>query len=282
MIKTVYIIILNWHGWRDTIECIHSLQHLDYMDYKVIVVDNDSADESVERIAEAFPDIKVLSNSQNLGFAGGNNPGIQYALAHRADYVWLLNNDTTVSPDALSQMVDVAEQNPRVGAVGAVILDHEPPHRIQAWGGGRIRFWTGRSLHLTAPGTLEYITGASLLLRRETVRQIGLLDEHFFMYWEDADLGLRIKAGGWMLAVAEHARIYHKESVTLGKKSVGMDIYFNRSAVRFFRKHARYSLVPVVVGVGGRLLKRLLQGDWRRALAVLRGALSRTRGPLGG
>ena len=125
----VSIILLNWHGWRDTIACLDSLVSQDYNDYRVLVVDNGSTDDSVARIRAAHPEIPIMETGRNLGFSGGCNVGVRRALEDGADYVWLLNNDTTVDPQALSAMVAVAEADPRVGAVGSVLYGYGRQNR---------------------------------------------------------------------------------------------------------------------------------------------------------
>ncbi|AWR86208.1 glycosyltransferase family 2 protein [Meiothermus taiwanensis] len=266
--KVVYVIILNWNGWQDTVKCIDSLKSLTYPNYKIVVLDNASTNDSVVRIREAHPDITVIETGANLGFAGGNNVGIRYALEHGAGYIWLLNNDTIASPGALAAMIEVAESDPKIGAVGSVLYYMNQPEKVQAWGGGQVNLLTGRSRHLLAPGDLHYITGASMLLRREALEQVGLLDEGFFMYWEDTDLSFRLRQKGWMITVAPNSRVLHKESASAKKGSSQQDIWYNASAVRFFRRHAMFPFLPITLGVGGRILKRLLLGDWRRVRSV--------------
>lgn len=273
--KQVAIIVLNWNGWRDTLECLASLKNLNYPNYRIIVVDNASTDDSVTRVHDAHAGLLLIVNDRNLGFGGGCNVGIRRALQEGADYVWLLNNDTKVDPHALTALVEKAECDPKIGAAGSVLYYMDEPGRVQAWGGGYVNFWLGVSRHRYAPAPenrLHYLTGASLLLRREALEQVGLFDEKFFMYWEDADFGFRLRRAGWKLAVASGARVWHKESASLGKKSPVLDEYFNASAVRFFRRHAPWPLLPIAVGVGGRLLKRIFRCDWERVRAVWRGA----------
>ena len=270
--RTVYILVLNWNNWRDTNECLASLQNLTYDDWRVLVLDNGSTDDSVRRIRQRFPETEVTELAGNLGFAKGNNAGIRAALDRGAGYVWLLNNDTKVDAQALSAMVDVAESDLEIGAVGSTIYSMAEPARLQAWGGGRINFWLGRSTHFVnavQDDKIHFLTGASLLLRREAVESLGLLDDGFFMYWEDADYCFRLRRSGRRLAVAAKSKIWHREQGSVGKKSALLITYFNRSAVRFFRRHARFPLVPVCTGIAGRLVKFALAGDWRRIRAVL-------------
>ncbi len=270
----VYIIILNWNGWRDTLQCLHSLEVLNYPNYKVVVVDNHSTDGSGERLRGAYPNLTVLKTEKNLGFGGGINVGIRFAIAEEADYVWLLNNDTKVDPSALSAMINVAKADPRVGAVGSVLYYFDQPERVQAWGGGQVNLWLGIVRHFvtpTLPERLDYITGASILIRKVVLKEVGLFDEGFFVYWEDADYCFRVRKTGWKLTVAPDAKVWHKESASLGKRNPVLDTYFSASAVRFLRRYAPVPALPMLVGVGGRLLRRILRGDWERARAVWRG-----------
>jgi GT2 family glycosyltransferase len=149
------------------------------------------------------------------------------------------------------------------------------PSRLEAWGGGHINFWLGRSRHFIAPvadDKVQFITGASLLIPRKIIETIGELDEGFFMYWEDADYCFRLRSAGWRVAVAGESKIWHKGSASVGKRSARMDTYFNASAVRFFARHASAPLVPLWVGIGLRLLKRAAARDWERVRAVWAGA----------
>lgn len=271
-----YIILLNWNGWRDTLNCLASLDRLEYRNYWVLVVDNCSSDDSVNRIRASYPDVPVIQTGKNLGFAGGNNVGIRHALGEGAEYVWLLNNDTVVEPRSLSTMVELAEEDPNIGAVGSILYHMSEPEKVQAWGGGCVYFWPGIIRYLNVPSygsNLQYITGASMLVKRALIEDIGPLDERYFMYWEDIDYGFRARKNGWKLKTAPASVVWHKESATLHRKSAVMDKYFNASAVRFFAKNHPLPLVPILLGVGGRLLKRVVRADWERALATFQGAL---------
>ena len=267
------IIVLNWNGWRDTLDCLTSLQNLDYPNHP-IVVDNASTDDSVAQIRAAFPTIDLVQSLTNLGFAGGCNLGIRRSLGRGADYVWLLNNDTKVHPHALRALVERADSDPKIGAVGSAIYSMRTPAQLQVWGGGHVDFYFGRALHLSRPAPpqhIQYLTGTSLFLKREAVDSVGLLDEGFFMYWEDTDYCFRLRKAGWRLAVAEESKIWHKEQGSVGKKSLPMDVYFNRSAVRFFKRHATFPLAPIGFSLLQRLARWALAGDLRRVRAVWAG-----------
>jgi GT2 family glycosyltransferase len=267
----VHIVLLNWNGWRDTSECLRSLRRLDYAPFVTLVVDNGSSDDSVMRLREAYPEIEITESGANLGFAGGCNVGIRRALTAGADYIWLLNNDTTVETHALRALVNRAEQDPGIGAVGSAIYSMTNPKQLQAWGGGYVNFWLGRSRHFEHPvsdSKIEFLTGASMLLRHQAVDAVGLLDDGFFMYWEDGDYCFRLRGAGWKLAVAGESEIRHKESSSVGWASPRMDSYFSASAARFFRKHARLPSLSLWTGVTLSLAKRALMGDWQRVRAL--------------
>lgn len=269
----VTIVVLNWNGWHDTLECLTSLRKLDYRKRRVVVVDNGSTDDSIVRLRGAYPDITILETGRNLGFAGGNNVGIRWALQQGSRYIWLLNNDTTAHPKALSSMVGQAEFDGQVGAVGCLLYYLDRPERLQAWGGGWVNLWLGLANQYSRrvrKERLDYLTAASLLLRGAALEQVGLLDEGFFMYWEDIDLAFRLRKAGWRMTLAEDAVVWHKESASLGHRSTVRDRYTTLSAIRFFRRHAPWPIVPILLGTSIRVLKRIAAGDWRRARTVLK------------
>jgi GT2 family glycosyltransferase len=273
----VSIVVLNWNGRSDTLECLASLEHLEYANYQVIVIDNGSSDDSVFHIRQRHPHVELLETGRNLGFSAGCNVGIYRSLEQGADYVWLLNNDTTADPGALTSLVGTAIADARTGATGSAIYSARRPHQLDAWGGGRINFWLGRSRHALRPvpdEAIDFLTGASILISRTVLERMGLLDEGFFMYWEDADYCYRLRRAGFRIAVAGESRIWHKGSASVGKASPQMDTYFNASAARFFRRHARLPQISLWTGVLLRLAKRLLAGKWDHARAVWTGVTS--------
>src|ERR1700722_1738372 len=270
----VHIVLLNWNGWSQTSACLSFLQSLRYRNWKVIVVDNGSTDDSVSRIREAFSWVEIVPTDNNLGFSRGCNVGIRRALAEGADYVWLLNNDATVDPGALGALVDKAESDPLIGAVGSAVYCMEEPTRLQAWGGGYVNFWIGRSRHFLKPVAdekLQYIIGASLMIPRRVLEAMGLLEEGIFLYWEDSEYCWRLRAAGWKLAVAGQSRIWHKGAGALDSRNPRLDAFFNASAARFFTQYSPTPFVSLWVGTSLRIAKRLIGGEWARARAVLVG-----------
>lgn len=277
----VYVILLVWNNWPDTVTCLNSLQATTYGNWRAVIVDNGSTDDSVQRIREAHPTATFIENGRNLGFAGGCNVGIRKAVENGADYVWLLNADTTVTKSTLGAMVNRAKHEPTIGAVGSVIYCMDKPSKVQAWGGGYINFWIGRSRQFrkrVSDQTLEFVTGASMLIPLRVLASVGLFDEGFFMYWEDSDYCYRMREAGWRITTAPNSVVYHKGSATFVSRGHLSDAYFIESARRFFRKHARFPLLSLWAGLGLSMLKRIVLGRWNTVSAVWPGRFSRSRG----
>lgn len=267
----VQVVIVNWNGCQDTIACTTALARLDYPRFAVTVVDNGSTDDSPDTLSRV-PNLELLRLSTNQGFGPANNVAINIGLNRGFEFFWLLNNDTRPDPNALTALVRTAEANPSLGAVGSLVVDMEDPSHVQAAGGGIIRL--GRPRHLKQTGTPpQYLFGASMLIRAAALRSVGSFDERFFMYWEDADLSLRIRQAGWHLGVSRASVVRHKGSASLHGRPQILDYHFNRSASLFFRKHSRIALLPLITGTGGRTAKRLLAGKFTSAAATVRGAI---------
>ena len=258
----VSCILLNWNGWHDTVACLDALKQCTFPGLTVIVVDNGSTDDSIARIQAAHPDVLLLESKTNLGFAGGNNIGIRYALAHNADYVWLLNNDTEPAPDALSALVSKALTNDRIGAVASICYYADAPSTVQAWAGGQVNLWVGRSLNSTKPRVDDWfdaLNGASMLVVRTAIEDAGLLDEGFFLYWEDTEFCLRLRKKGWRLAAAPDSRVLHKVSASTGGDSLVLTRYSTASGLRLLRLHSAAPNFAMSMFVMRRIVRRLLQ-----------------------
>lgn len=246
----VYIIVLNWNGRADTEECLRSLLGLTYPNYRVLVVDNGSTDGSVDHLRRLFSGAQFIENKTNLGFAAGNNRGIEHAMNNRADYVFILNNDTVVLPDVLNELVAAAEGDPKIGAVGPKICYYSNPERIWCLG-GRISFFLGCTWHVAGRQKdrakyqgirdVDYLTGCALLLKRDVIEGVGCFDSIFGPgYFEDTDLCMRIRHKGYRLACVEQARILHKISRSSGGAATSLKTYLKiRNAAIFFRRYAR-------------------------------------------
>ena len=270
----VYCVVINWNGSQDTLACLESLAAQDYSSLTTIVVDNASTDDSVKRMGEAFPAIELVQADENRGFAAGCNVGIRRALQDGAEFVWLLNNDTFAPPDTARKLV-AAAGDAQVGVVGTVLRYMRNPAKIQAWGGGSVKRWIGFVTHYDSPTELSrdsFMTFASVLLRTKMLEQVGLLDERYFMYFEDSDLCFRATDAGWKLAVAADTAVLHKEGgSTALRKSARVDRIVTSSGLRFLNRHGKPRGVSKALFVLSRLGKRLVRGDARRASAVLGG-----------
>jgi GT2 family glycosyltransferase len=238
-----WIIVLNWNGREDTLACLHSLRAAALpADATVLVVDNGSDDGSEEAVREHFAEVEFLQTGSNLGFAGGNNAGMAYALERGAEVVLLLNNDTEVETGFLQPMIAELEADPRTGIVGASIAYHHDPGRLWAFGGGRFDVATGWVRHVQQPveatalatrGTRHfYVTGCAMLLRRSVIEETGSLSTEYFHFCEDVDLCLKAQRAGWRLAVAPAARLTHKVSATTRVSSPTFLYYNLRSRLR--------------------------------------------------
>ena len=246
----VAIIILNWNGKEDTIECLESLKHITYPNYEILLVDNGSTDGSVECFRERYPGMEIIENGENLGFAEGNNVGIRRVMDEGADYVLLLNNDTVVDPEFLGELVKVAEGDERIGIVGPKIYYYNEPHKIH-YGGGKINWWIGRPYHClidtieedcdlkSEVEDVEFITGCCMLLNGQIGNNI-FFDEKYFAYFEDADLCVRLQQNGYKLVYNPESKIWHKISRSSGKHSTFYNYYFGRNRILFMRKHAHF------------------------------------------
>ncbi|RPH33050.1 glycosyltransferase family 2 protein [bacterium] len=221
----VAVIVVNWNGRDITLECLHSLSALTYPRADLIVVDNGSSDGSVEAIRARYPDVTLLTMPENLRFAGGNNAGMREALARGADMVLLLNNDTVVDAEFLTRLVARMEANPSYGMVAPKIFYFGQPDRLW-FAGGTISMWAGTMRHIgirevdcgqyDTVREIGYASGCCILVRAEVIRKIGMLDESYHMYTEDADWSMRARRGGYALVFEPAARVWHKLSVSAG------------------------------------------------------------------
>jgi GT2 family glycosyltransferase len=241
------IIIVNWNGYDDTKECLISLCAVEHAQ-DVLVVDNGSGDGSGQRLAKEFPDVSFLVSDRNLGFAGGNNLGIEYWFDRGCDAVFLLNNDTIVRQPFIAALERLCSDLPDVGVIGPVVMDATYPDRIQAFG-GKVDMWLGRSTYLRTGESLctqvrttavGYVLGAALMILRRTFETIGLLDERYYpAYFEEADYCWRARGKGLKSYVTEEAAIWHKG----GRSSGGLATAFPRVMRHkwlFEVKHARF------------------------------------------
>jgi GT2 family glycosyltransferase len=243
---SVAIIVLTYNGVADTLACLASLRSLEYprARVQVVVVDNASADATVAEVRARFPEVALIENGANLGFAAGNNVGLRYALAHGFDYALLLNNDTEVAPDSLVRMVEQAERDPAIGVVGPTIYYYDAPELIWS-AGGRIDWRRGTSLmdgtgvsdtgQYSAPRSVDFVTGCALLVKREALKRAGLLDERFFMYYEETEWSVRVRRAGFTICHTPQAKIWHKIPLDARFDKEYLAYYMTRNRLLFLR-----------------------------------------------
>lgn len=251
----VAIVLLNWNQEDLTLACLRSLRALDYPDFRVILVDNGSRPGSLDAIEAGFPEATLIRHERNLGFTGGNNAGIRRALAEGADYVMLLNNDTEVAPDMLHLLVDFAASDPRIGVVGPLIYYYDDPQRIWS-AGGAVDPHTAASVSLgegelddgrRIPCRVDYVSGCALLIKRAVVEQIGLLDERFFIYYEEADWCARAREAGYQVWLVPQAKVWHKISLQARAASPRYLYLMTRNRLLYLRN--RGAPWPRILGV---------------------------------
>ena len=243
----VYTIILNWNQPEHTLECLDSLRRSDYPANTIILVDNGSSDGSPEVIQGRHPEIILLPQPQNLGFCDGSNIGIRYALAQGADYVFLLNNDTTLASDMLSLLVGSLEADSSAGMAGPTMFYYEDPNIIAAAGSLFDRktgsFWNRLDGSVDGASTdgqvreVDFIVSCGVLAKREVIEKIGLLDHRYFINGDDIDWGLRAQSAGYKVIYVPGAKMWHKISAAMGSASPATTYYITRNSYLTISKH---------------------------------------------
>jgi hypothetical protein len=296
MMKNIGIIILNWQGWRDTLACLDSLKNLNYKEpISIIVCDNGSTNDSFEQIlkwarqhyspsemgifsqengkqfkgkikSHLLPFV-LIQTGANLGFSGGNNVGIRYAVAtQKYEYLWLLNNDTVLDADALSALYEYAIAHPNLALIGSTIIDYEQRQTVQCAGGCHYSplltifqpVFGGEPLNKVIECnetiTFDYIFGAAMFLPIAAIQKVGLLNEEYFLFYEELDYTQRLKRQGYDIGWCKNCYVYHKGSASVGSVHEGdrdkrriANYYENLSTLKYTANFYPYSLPLVMV-----------------------------------
>ncbi|MCA9920997.1 MAG: glycosyltransferase family 2 protein [Anaerolineales bacterium] len=239
------IIILNWNAGDDTIACIHPILQWQQIRPLTIVIDNASTDGSADKIAAALPDVQLIRNGRNEGFAGGSNRGMEAALVAGDAPVLLLNNDATIAEVDVLRLLQTLDEQPEIGFVVPQIFNAESNDLISSGGKNPVLHHQTRvrSFPNDAPVQIvETVSGTAVLLRPTMLRQIGLLDERFFFSTELADLCLRGKKHGFLSAVEQRARATHTVSRSVDYRSSLYVYYIVRNRFLILRNHYRRHL----------------------------------------
>jgi GT2 family glycosyltransferase len=284
MAPLVSIITINYNQLRMTCELLDSLRKLTYPNVEIIVVDNNSAENPTSVISVNYPEVKLIVSNENLGFAGGNNLGIKTS---KGDYLLFLNNDTEVHPGFLEPLVKLFETNPQAGAASSKILYHNSGETIQYAGSSRVDPFTGRSKRI---GYMEkdngqhdqlkethLAHGAAMIVPRRVVEKVGMMPEFFFLYYEEVDWCESIKKGGYKIFFVPESKVYHKESMSIGKGSTLKTYYMTRNRLLYMRRNTAgvvkvlWILFFLLFSLPKNALKYTLKRDLEHARAFWRG-----------
>ena len=301
--ERVYIVLLNWNGWADTIRCVESCLALERVTFTIVVCDNGSTDDSLARLRafgderlpgawtsrppdattpeiEAGARLVMIDNAHNLGFAAGCNVGIRFAMS-RSDcaFVWVLNNDTVVEATALVAMIDACRRDPRIGICGSQIRFARADQRIQSFGGRLDRwFCTTHLLYANQPAdvvadvdpAIDFVPGASMLVTRAYLDVVGPMSEDYFLYFEEIDWAERGRQR-FTFHVCAKSVVLHVGGASIGNASddgergLRAEWYLLRGRMLFARKFASVRLPVVYAGMLVSILKRLQKRQFRRA-----------------
>jgi GT2 family glycosyltransferase len=266
-------IILNWNRLDETAICCESLHNQDYPALDVWVVDNGSTAHTLGDLERVCPHAKVLGLDSNRGFAGGVNAGIRAAVAAgNIDFIWLVNNDVVCSPETLDRMLAVFSSDAHMAAVGCDMIegcDNAAVAHVRA--GKTLRPPLYIPIEASKGKDVDYLCGACLLIRYPALKAVGLLDEGFFFFFEDADWCFRARKLGWHIGFVEETLVKHKGSSTIGSLSRLRALYYRAGYVRFLRRHTRYPLLLSVLPTLFRLSADALRGNGAAVLGTLHG-----------
>lgn len=296
-IPRVLVIVLCYNGIDLTRDCLRSLRGVDWPAVDVLVVDNQSQDNTPAIVRAEFPEVQVLETGANLGYAEGNNAGLRHALDHGYDYALLLNNDTEVAPDFLRVLVHACEADSQIGVAGPKVRYFEPKDVIYS-AGGRIDWQRGNSEMIglnapdrgqfDAPCEVDFVSGCALLARCAAIREAGLLDGRFGMYYEETEWCVRIHRRGWKVVVAPASVIWHKIEPQRQFESPRIAYYMTRNRLLFLRltRAPAVAWLNAALAQDGRTwLSYTLKPKWRhkqgQKAAMQRGWVDFLRGQFG-
>ena len=244
----VWAVTLGFNNAEDTVECLQSLEKSTYPNLRLLMVDNASKDNTIERVMQELPDVDVIQMPENIGFARGFNTAIVYALEHGADFVFMINNDTVVDPELISRLVAEGQADPKAGVLAPKIYYYD--HKDTVWSAGS-RYRKFPPVIVIQKGTgpddgafdsirdLDYVTTCALMLSRTFLEDQGLLDANFFFFSEDYDLSIRAREAGYVLRFVSDAHMCHKvsKSTQAGSPNPFFWFTYGRSTAIFCRKH---------------------------------------------
>jgi len=294
--ERVGVVILNWNRFDDTAECLRSVLASDHPEFEAIVVDNGSTNGSADRLARDFPGLTLIRAGANLGYAGGNNLGLKAAFDRGSAAALVLNNDAIIEPSTISRLV-IGAADPAVGIAGPKIYFYGEPDRLWSAGGylrepWDVGLWGSRrpdGARFEGPHEVDWVTGCALLIKREVVERIGLMDEGYFLLFEETEWCVRARKAGFKVVCLPQARAWHKVSSSFGgAHSASYYYYFTRNQFRFIRRNLEVRRAGAYARAASRqarwLLDEFRRGEpdaWSKAFAALAGAWDFARGKEG-
>ena len=294
----VGVVVINWHARDATVVCLQALQGLVYRNWVLVLIDNDCDDFCADEVRALVPGARYLRTDANLGFAGGSNLGMRQALADGADYVWFLNNDAAPEPQALDELIRVAQTDSRIAVVGAKILLGDHQQRLDSvaldvnlrW--GRVYLRGHDEVDVGQYDTLTdtaAVSGCAMLVGRAACERLGGFDERYFAYLEDADLCSRARAAGFRVMAAPRARVaHHRAAATSNRQSVASLYYAARNHLLLVERHGSGTALHrrlrrcFVAALNYAYALRSGKGRLARLQAVRRGVQDYHRGITGG
>ncbi|MDZ4666340.1 MAG: glycosyltransferase family 2 protein [bacterium] len=281
----VSVITVNYNGSIYTRAFLNSLREISYPNIEVFVVDNASS-ESIASLKNDFPEVIFIESNENLGFAGGNNLAIQVA---KGKYFFLLNNDTELEPNFIEPLVNLMESNDKIGIVSSKLVYYSQPNVLQFAGSKGINFYTGRGFAIghkendqekyNASYKTELAHGAAMMFSRKVVEKVGLMADLFFLYYEETDFCERVKRAGFEVWYCGASKVYHKESMSVGKESPMKTYYLTRNRLVFTKRNTTglQKLTAVLffyfVSFPKGILKYIFKKEFKLLVAFVKGAL---------
>lgn len=275
----VYVVVLSWNFKAYTLACLETVFEMTYPNYHVLLVDNASTDGTVPAVREAFPQVEIHVNPEDLGFGQGVNVGLEIALERGVPYILVVTNDTLLEADMLDRLVEAAEGDPGVGMLSPLIYY---PGRERIWYAGayRRRFWPGLTMvgyglrdkpRYHVRREVDYVTGCVLLLRAEMLQQVGLFHSEYFMYHEDLDLCERARKSGWRILFVPEAIVDHVGSASYGELSPTKWFFMARYIVPFYQRHYRWPRLSFLLYAWWVVTRETVRGNVRVLPSLLRG-----------
>ena len=304
----VYILILNYKRWQDVVECLDAVFRSSYKDFSAIVIDNDSQNDSLHYLRNWADGVNTLQwkvekpiaykylqdheinastyfdpstqlffvqNEKNVGFAAGNNVVLQSLIKEDA-YVWLLNPDIVIEENTLSELVAFANTQPSRSIIGSVIKSYTDRDEILLYGGAKINFSSATVSLIENENKIsdiDFICGGSLFTHSTHFRELGLLPQDYFLFWEEADWCYQAQQKGYKMLVCRTAISYDKISTSIGKGFLA-DYYYTLNGLLFLRKYKKKKIGVASVFAILRFLKRIVTGKWSSAKGVFKGVLT--------